>query len=151
MGVSLHDAASVPVAGLTALKSLHKVSLAAASNVGGECNVDKLLLIIGGAGGVGSWAILLARTWHYKFKIFATASMDKQQDWWQSLGANKVIRHDKIARLPNGGNGYFDAIICLTEPTPDLFGACAEVIQPYRSMCLVVSGKSIQSLTDSCT
>ena len=42
-----------------------------------------------------------------------------------------------------------DAIVCLAEPTPDLFGACAEVIRPYGSLCLVVAGKSILSLDAS--
>jgi NADPH2:quinone reductase len=149
-GVSLRDAASIPVAGLTAFESLHKVGLAAVTNVDREISsnvVEKSLLIIGGAGGVGSWTISLARAWHPKLKIIATASMDMQHDWCRSLGADEVIKHDEIKRLPGGGqNGCVDAIICLTEPTPDLIGACAEVIRPYGSMCLVVSGKSIQSL-----
>jgi NADPH:quinone reductase-like Zn-dependent oxidoreductase len=73
--------------------------------------------------------------------------MDMQHDWCRSLGADEVIQHDEVKRLPGvGQNGCVDAIICLTEPTPDLIGACAEVIRPYGSMCLVVSGKSIQSL-----
>ena len=153
-GVSLRDAASIPVAGLTAFESLSKVGLAIATNSDREnvekeisSNVEKSLLIIGGAGGVGSWTISLARAWHPKLKIFATASMDMQQDWCRSLGADEVIKHDEIERLPGGGqDGCFDAIICLTEPTSDLFSACAQVIRPYGLMCLVVSGKSIQSL-----
>lgn len=90
---------------------------------------------------------MLARAWHPKLKIVATSSMDMQQDWCRRLGADEVIKHDEIKSLPGGGqNGCVDAIICLTEPTPDLISACAEVIRPYGSMCLVVSGKSIVSL-----
>jgi NADPH2:quinone reductase len=75
-GVSLRDAASIPVAGLTAFESLHKVGLAAVTNVDRESSsnvVEKSLLIIGGAGGVGSWTISLARAWYPKLKIIATA------------------------------------------------------------------------------
>jgi len=149
-GVSLRDAASIPVAGLTAFESLSKVGLAdVATNVDRESssNVEKSLLIIGGAGGVGSWTISLARAWHPKLKIIATSSFIGSRDWCRSLGADEVIEHDEITRLPGGGqNGCVDAIICLTEPTSDLVSSCAEVIRPYGSMCLVVSGKSIQSL-----
>jgi hypothetical protein len=42
--------------------------------------------------------------------------------------------------------GSVDAIICLTEPTPTLFSALANVVKPYGTICLVVSGDSIQRL-----
>jgi hypothetical protein len=51
-GVTPRDAASVPVAGLTALESLRKVGLAP-DGVGGDASGKKSLLIVGGAGGVG--------------------------------------------------------------------------------------------------
>lgn len=42
--------------------------------------------------------------------------------------------------------GSVDYILCLTEPTPELFGALTEVIRPYGTICLVVAGESIKSL-----
>jgi NADPH:quinone reductase len=50
--LSFLEAASVPVAGLTALRSLRRVGAGA----------GKSLLVAGGAGGVGSWAIELAKS-----------------------------------------------------------------------------------------
>jgi NADPH:quinone reductase len=142
-GVSLRDAASIPVAGLTALESLRKVGL----TLNRGDTTKQTLLTVGGAGGVGSWTIALARAYHPALKIIATASTKEQQDWCLSLGADEVLRHDEIeTQLPGGGAGSVDAIICLAEPTPHLFGACAQVIRPYGSICLVVAGKSIQSL-----
>lgn len=142
-GVSLRDAGTIPVAGLTAFESLSKVGLAmddAKSN-------EKSLLIVGGAGGVGSWTMVLARAWHPSLKIIATASTKEQQEWCQTLGANEVIEHDEIdRRLQGGREGSVDAIICLAEPTTKLFGSCAEVIRPYGKICLVVAGEGIQSL-----
>lgn len=52
---------------------------------------DKTLLIIGGAGGVGSIAIQLAR--HAGFTVIATASRAETSDWCKSLGAHHVIDH----------------------------------------------------------
>merc|ERR1712216_1005642 len=45
-----------------------------------------------------------------------------------------------------GKEGSVDAIICLAEPTEDLFGTLSDVIKPYGTICLVVAGKSIGSL-----
>ena len=142
--VSFRDAASIPVAGLTAFESLCKVGL---SSDGRDPKSGKSLLVIGGAGGVGSWTISLARAWHPSLKIVATASSIEQHEWCQRIGADRVIRHDEIKQsLPGGGDGSVDAIICLAEPTPELFGTCADIIRPYGSICLVVAGQSIRSL-----
>jgi NADPH2:quinone reductase len=171
-GVELREAASIPIAGLTAFECLAKVGFLAAEKriqngkmeTVGLISTDgsssdqkgtttaasqkKTLLVIGGAGGVGSWIITLARAWHPNLTIVATASTAEQQEWCQSnLGANQVFKHEEIRdKLSGGREGSVDAIICLAEPTPVLFGACTEVIKPYGRICLVVAGKSIQSL-----
>jgi alcohol dehydrogenase len=48
---SFEEAAAVPLAGLTALRCLQR----------NRCGAQRSLLIAGGAGGVGSWGILIAR------------------------------------------------------------------------------------------
>lgn len=161
--VDLRDAASIPVAGLTAYECLVKLGLASdirvqdgnIEAVGLETNpktektkVDATasLLVVGGSGGVGSWIIVLARTWHPHLKIIVTASPEAEE-WCKSLGATQVIRHDQITKVLSGGQeGSVSSIICLAEPTPTLFNALSEVIQPYGQICLVVSGKSIEGL-----
>jgi NADPH:quinone reductase-like Zn-dependent oxidoreductase len=50
-GLTFTEAASVPLASLTALQSLRRAGL----------DRDKTVFVAGGAGGVGSWAILLAQ------------------------------------------------------------------------------------------
>lgn len=171
--VELREAASIPIAGLTAFECLAKVGLSAAEKriqngkimeTVGHVATDgtisshgakeitksslKTLLVVGGAGGVGSWIITLARAWHPHLNIIATASTTEQQEWCQShLGANQVFKHEEIRdKLHGGREGSVDAIICLAEPTQLLFGACAEVLKPYGHICLVVAGQSIQSL-----
>lgn len=141
--VTLQEAASVPLAGCTAYESLVKLGLGK-DVIPSE---DTKLLVVGAAGGVGSWAITLARAWHPKLTIIATASSPESQNWCQSRGADQVIFHNEIAeRLGGGREGSVSHILCLTEPTPPIFGALADVIQPYGTICLVVAGASIQSL-----
>jgi NADPH:quinone reductase-like Zn-dependent oxidoreductase len=150
--VSLRDAASIPVAGLTAFESLVKCGLGIKStNPGIGTDTDgvmqKGLLIIGAAGGVGSWSLTLARALNSRLNIIATATTTAQHEWCKLLGADQVIQHDEITTCLQGGlSGSVDAIICLTEPTPALFSAMSEVIRPYGSICLVVAGKSIEDL-----
>lgn len=52
------------------------------------------LLIIGGAGGVGSMLIQLARTLT-RLKVIATASRPETQAWCRAMGAHEVINHHK--------------------------------------------------------
>jgi NADPH:quinone reductase-like Zn-dependent oxidoreductase len=113
---------------------------------GSSSNNNKTLLVVGAAGGVGSWAMLLARARHPSINIIATAGSQASRQWCERLGATNVITHEDIANLGGGPNGSVDYVLCLTEPTPVVFAALTEVIKPYGNICLVVSGKSIQSL-----
>lgn len=165
--VSLRDAATVPLAGLTALEALVKVGLGplphpldAVAAVDDdkddtttpaapkETQQQKRLLIVGGSGGVGCWATLLAKAWHTHLEVIATtSSIPASDEWCRQQGANRVIRHDDIDSLCDDPvAGYVNAILCLTEPTPSLLKQLSNVIRPYGSLCLVVAGTSINSL-----
>jgi len=147
----LRDCACIPVAGLTAYESLAKCGLVTkteSSNRSDDGSFISSLLIVGASGGVGSWAITLARALNPRIEIIATASNQCQHDWCLSLGADRAIRHDEISsELEGGREGSVDTVVCLAEPTQDLFGALPDVIKPYGTICLVVAGKSIGSLT----
>lgn len=141
--LTLREAASVPLAGCTAYESLVKLGLEESATVSDQ----KTLLVVGGGGGVGSWAISLARAWHPKLKIVATASSNQSKSWCQQRGADQVVGHDEfVDKLGGGREGSVSHILCLTEPTPALFGGMAEVIQPFGTICLVVAGGSIKNL-----
>ena len=142
--LTLKEAATVPLSGCTAYESLLKLGLGRDAPLRGN---DPTLLVVGGAGGVGSWAIQLARLLYPNLKIIATASSEPSRLWCQQMGANQVIKHEDIRlQLQGGPEGSVDYILCLTEPKPALFGALSEVIRPYGNICLVVSGESIKSL-----
>ena len=157
-GVSLHSAACIPVAGVTALESLAKVGLPVESindrddtyfPPPSSCSGEKhRLLIVGGAGGVGSWATILARATYTNYvEIVCTTGSKESSDWCTKMGADVTIGHDEIdSKLGTGPKGSCDSIICLTEPTTALFASLAEVLRPYGKICLVVAGEGIKSL-----
>ena len=53
------------------------------------------ILIIGGAGGVGSITIQLLKTLT-NLKVIATASREESQSWVKELGADFVVNHSKV-------------------------------------------------------
>lgn len=158
--VSLEEAACIPVAGVTALECLEKVGLppvqihhetTTTTPSPSSPSGDKYrLLIVGGAGGVGSWTIQLARSTFggsSDFEIVCTTGSQESSDWCIKMGADVTIAHDEIEKkLGTGPKGSCDAIICLTEPTTALFASLAEVLRPYGKICLVVAGGGIKSL-----
>jgi zinc-binding alcohol dehydrogenase family protein len=88
------EAAALPLTALTAWELLFD-----RIGVGQGADADRRsLLIIGGAGGVGSIAIQLARILT-GVTIIATASRPETVEWVKSLGAHHVIDHSK----PLGG------------------------------------------------
>ncbi len=81
---SLDEAAAVPLVGLTAWELL--VERMGVTSTGNEA-----LLVINGAGGVGSALIPLARM--LGLTVVATASRPETRDWCLALGAHHVIDH----------------------------------------------------------
>lgn len=97
----------------------------------------KAILIIGGAGGVGSIAIQLARTLT-DLEVIATASRPETADWAKEMGAHHVIDHTKplpeeIERLGLGAPGY----VFSTTHTGNHFEAIAELIAPQGRFGLI--------------
>ncbi len=76
--ISLEDAGALPVAAITAWEGLF---------THGELQAGQTVLILGGAGGVGSAAIQIAR--HHGITVYATAST-RNQDLLRALGATPI-------------------------------------------------------------
>jgi NADPH2:quinone reductase len=82
------DAAALPLTVLTAWELLfQRMPL----QFDDRRHTGQVMLIIGGAGGVGSIAIQLAR--HAGFTVVATASRPASADWCRQMGAAHVIDH----------------------------------------------------------
>ena len=87
--MSVVEAAALPLTGLTAWEGLfERVGLSPEPTPSQQ---GQTLLIIGGAGGVGSMAIQLAR--RAGLRVIATASRPESRDWCLELGAAAVVDH----------------------------------------------------------
>jgi zinc-binding alcohol dehydrogenase family protein len=120
------EAAALPLTAITAWEMLfHRLDIN--KPVPGAANA---VLIIGGAGGVGSIAIQLVRALT-NVMVIATASRPETREWVEELGAHHVIDHSKpmaeqIAALKIGAPAFvfsttqtdrhFDDIVALIAP-----------------------------------
>jgi NADPH:quinone reductase len=131
-------AAALPLTSITAWEMLF--DRFAIAQGGGD---GKSLLIIGGAGGVGSIAIQLARTLT-KLTVIATASRPQTQDWCKALGAHHVVDHSKPMGEQLKGIGYrfVDYIFGVTE-SGQHFDTICDVIAPQGKFGLIDDPKSL--------
>jgi len=81
-GTSFEEAASLPLAGLTAIQALERVGL----------KQNDRILIHAGSGGVGIFAIQYAKT---KGAYVFTTTSTPNVDWVKALGADRVIDYKK--------------------------------------------------------
>ncbi|MDR7376004.1 zinc-binding alcohol dehydrogenase family protein [Rhodoferax ferrireducens] len=110
---SLDDeqAAALPLTSITAYELLFdRLGVPQGGGAG------QTLLVVGGAGGVGSILVQLARQLT-QLKVIATASRPETRQWCLDLGAHAVIDHSKplAAELVAGGHGTVDLVACLTQ------------------------------------
>jgi len=85
--LTVAEAAAIPLTGLTAYEALFdRIS------INPEADQGKTLLILAGAGGVGSIAIQLAKQ-IAKLTVIATASRPETQRWCKEMGADFVVNH----------------------------------------------------------
>ena len=96
------------------------------------------LLIVGGAGGVGSIAIQIARQ-VAGLSVVATASRPETVAWCRELGAGEVVDHrgDLVAKLKARGIEAVDYILCCND-TDQHFPALARLIVPQGTICTIV-------------
>src|SRR5262245_56804501 len=101
------EAAALPLTSLTAWEALF--DRLRIEEGGGE---GKALLIVGGAGGVGSIAIQIARQLT-RLEIMATASREESARWCRDLGADAIADHrDLVASVRGLGRQQVDYILC---------------------------------------
>src|SRR5439155_5763504 len=93
----------------------------------------------GGAGGVGSIAIQLAKRVAH-LRVIATASRPESGKWARDLGADEVIDHTKdlAAQLAALGRPEVEYILCCNS-TDHHFPAFAKLIAPQGKICAIVS------------
>jgi NADPH:quinone reductase len=126
------DAAALPLTTITAWELLFdRMSVSTSSSTRGT------LLIIGGAGGVGSIAIQLTKQLT-GLKVIATASRPETVEWCREMGADHVIDHRKPLAaqvkkiVPEGANH----VLALTK-IEDHFDEIIEAMAPEGSIGLI--------------
>ena len=131
------EAAAMPLTTITAWEALFERLLISTK---GE-NSEQSILIIGGAGGVGSIAIQLAK--HLGIlKVIATASREETVDWCKQMGADECINHheDLAEQLKVIGYETVDYVLCLNS-TDSHWEAIAQVVKPQGKICTIVENE----------
>ncbi|MGM4980368.1 MULTISPECIES: zinc-binding alcohol dehydrogenase family protein [Rhizobium] len=132
-------AAALPLTSITAYEALFD-RLKVQDPVPGVANA---ILIIGGAGGVGSIAIQIARALT-DLTVIATASRPETQAWVKELGAHHVIDHSKplAPQIEALGIGA-PAFIFSTTNTADHIASIVDAIAPQGRFALIDDPKTL--------
>ena len=142
---SLDDAqaAALPLTTITAYELLFDRLQVPKDGGGGE---GQTLLITGGAGGVGSILIQLARQLT-KLRIVATASRAETREWCLALGAHAVIDHSKplAAELKAAGIGEVDMVASLTQ-TEQHYAQIIESLKPQGQLAVIDDMKVLDAM-----
>lgn len=121
--LTIAEAAAIPLTGLTAYESLFdriKVN---------ENDKGKTVLILAGAGGVGSIAIQLAKKVG-GLTVIATASRPESANWCKELGADYVVNHHQLKEeLEKIGHSQLDYILDFVD-LEGYWETAAEIIKP---------------------
>ncbi len=136
--LSFAEAAAMPLTTITAWEALFERLAINPEN--SQKNNLQSILIIGGAGGVGSIAIQLAK-WA-GLEVIATASRPETVNWVKQLGADHVINHHEAlkAQLTEKQLHEVDYILCLNN-TDQHWEAMGEVIKPQGKVCSIVENE----------
>jgi NADPH2:quinone reductase len=138
--LSFAEAAGVPLAALTALRGLQRAGLSS----------EKSLLVAGGAGGVGSWAILLAAALGRR-GIVTTAGSDRSAQYIEEhlgIPRTSILRYKGLdraalaaeaARLNNGA--LFD--ITLDCVGGNMTHLCCDAVDFGGSVVSIVNGPRV--------
>jgi len=133
--LSYQQAAALPLTAVTAWEAMfERMGIALEP----EANSGKSLLIIGGAGGVGSIAIQLASQLA-GLTVVATASRTETVQWVRELGAHHVLDHrqDMVKQMADAGIAAPDYIFCCND-TDAYFPIMAELVKPQGRICAIV-------------
>lgn len=130
------EAAALPLTALTAWEALFERARLDPEGA----HRGRSLLILGGAGGVGSIAIQLAR--RAGLRVIATASRPSSQAWVRELGADHVIdhRHPLPPQLAAIGFPGVDVIANFAD-TDSYWKAMAGMILPQGTIVAIVGNR----------
>ena len=128
--LSFAEAAAMPLTTITAWEGLFdKLKLTQ--------NTTGTLLVIGGAGGVGSMVIQLAKAVIPGLRVIASATRPETREWVRSLGADDTVNHgdglrDDVAKVAPEGVDYIFSTNS-TGQTP----AFVDILNPFGEIVTI--------------
>lgn len=128
--LSDEEATVLPLTSLTAWEAMFdRMNISTTKN--------KTILIIGGAGGVGSIATQIAKA-RTNLTVIATASREETITWSTHMGADYVVNHrDLVNSVKEAGFEIVDYIFNVAN-TEIHWDAMAELIAPQGRICSIV-------------
>ncbi len=125
-GLSFAEAAALPAVGLTAYEMLFdRLGIQHGAGAGQH------LMVVGGAGGVASMAIQLARQLT-ALQVTATASRPESADWVRRMGAQAVVSHAQPLAPQHRDQGLSPLNYAFsTRTTPAIWQALTELAVPH--------------------
>lgn len=134
--LSIAEAAAIPLTGLTAYESLFD-----RIKVNPETDKGKTVLILAGAGGVGSIAIQLAKKLA-NLTVIATASREASANWCKELGADFVVNHHNLQEeLEKIGHNQVDYLLDFVD-LEGYWETAAEIIKPQGHIVSITASSS---------
>lgn len=130
--LSFAEAAAVPLTAITAWEALFdRLQVLRDGAADGAA-----LLVLGGAGGVGSIAVQMARALT-GLRVIATASRPETADWARAMGAQEVVDHagDLVSQVR--ALGALVPYIFSTTHTERHWDALCEIVAPQGRICLI--------------
>jgi NADPH2:quinone reductase len=132
------EAASLPLTTLTAWEGMIDRM---------KVESGKTILIIGGAGGVGSVAIQLAK--QAGLTVIATASRPETIEWCERMGADHVINHHENLLDQCAALGFAQVDYIANFVNTDLYWqVMSELIAPQGSLLLIVEPREALRIGD---
>lgn len=132
--LSFAEAAALPLTSLTAWEALFE-----------KCQLQPekkaKVLIIGGAGGVGSMSIQLLRALT-NCHVAATASRPQSVEWCKKMGAHVVVSYKNLeSELKKADFFESDVIFCTTQ-SDQYLPILPTIVKPFGHICLIDEPKS---------
>ncbi len=125
------EAAALPLTTLTAWELMFERMGISRAGTDGKNAAGKTMLILGGAGGVGSIAIQLAKKLA-RLKVTASASRPESIAWCKGLGADDTVDHSR----PLDGTEY-DFVLCLSSPDA-YWSSLPKIVKPQGKVGMIV-------------
>jgi NADPH2:quinone reductase len=130
--LSFAEAAGLPLTGITAWEALFE---RLRIQRGGAAN-GAAVLITGGAGGVGSIAIQLARRLT-ALKVITTASRPETRAWCEEMGAHHILDHSRDLKPQITALGLTIPYIFSVTQTDQHWNALADALAPQGGICVI--------------